>query len=106
MENYIDRTNKFPDFQGLYDPRFEHDSCGVGFVCDILGRRSNGIINQGLGVLKRLSHRGAVGADPKTGDGAGILIQIPHEFLNKAAQESGISLSKPGFYATGLVFLP
>ena len=60
--------------QGLYDPRFEHDACGVGFVCDVKGKKSNEIIKQGLQVLKRLSHRGATGADPDTGDGAGILI--------------------------------
>ena len=86
---------------GLYDQRFEHDSCGVGFVVDIHGKRSVDIIKQGLGVLKRLSHRGAVGADPDTGDGAGILIQIPHEFYAKQFE-----LPEPGAYGTGLVFLP
>jgi len=106
MENRVEEKNRFPPFQGLYDPQFEHDSCGVGFVCDILGRRSNGIITQGLGVLNRLAHRGAVGSDPKTGDGAGILIQTPHEFFNKVAKALKISLPLPGFYATGLVFLP
>ena len=98
--------NGFPLAQGLYDPRLEHDSCGVGFVCDILGRKSNGILRQGISVLNRLAHRGAVGADPKTGDGAGILIQIPHEFFAKVAQDKGIALPDPGFYASGLVFLP
>jgi glutamate synthase domain-containing protein 2/glutamate synthase domain-containing protein 1/glutamate synthase domain-containing protein 3 len=88
---------------GLYDQRFEHDSCGVGFVCSVDGKRSNEIVKQGIGVLKRLAHRGATGADPKTGDGAGILIQIPHEFFKKAVK---IDLPKPGKYATGLVFLP
>lgn len=92
--------------QGLYDPRFEHGSCGVGFVCDIKGRRSNKIIEQGLEVLRRLSHRGAVGADPKTGDGAGILIQIPHSFLLKECARIGISLPDAGDYGAGLVFLP
>jgi len=81
------KSERFPDKQGLYDPRFEHDSCGVGFVCDIKGRSSHTIIKQGLEVLSRLSHRGATGADPKTGDGAGILIQIPHEFLRRSAQK-------------------
>ena len=70
--------------RGLYDPRFEHDSCGVGFVCDVRGRPSNAIVHTGLGVLDRLSHRGATGADPKTGDVAGILIQTPHRFFEKA----------------------
>ena len=91
---------------GLYDSRFEHDSCGVGFVCDIKGRKSNTIIRQGLQALRRLSHRGATGADPKTGDGAGILIQNPHQFFIKAAQKAKIDLPLPFEYGTGLVFLP
>lgn len=91
---------------GLYDTRFEHDSCGVGFVCDIKGRRSNEIIRQGVEALKRLSHRGATGADPKTGDGAGILIQMPREFFAKAADAEKIKLPPSGEYGTGLVFLP
>ena len=77
-----------PAEQGLYDPRFEHDSCGVGFVCNIKGVTSNEIVKQGIEVLNRLAHRGATGADPKTGDGAGILIQIPHEFFLKACKET------------------
>ena len=75
--------NHPPERQGLYDPAFEHDSCGVGFVCDIKGKVSDNIVAQGLEVLRRLSHRGATGADPKTGDGAGILIQTPHKFFLK-----------------------
>ncbi|MDD5771599.1 MAG: glutamate synthase subunit alpha, partial [Candidatus Omnitrophica bacterium] len=90
--------------QGLYDPAFEHDACGVGFVCNIKGRKSNTIVKQGIEVLYRLSHRGAVGADPKTGDGAGILIQIPHDFLKQRAQS--IDLPDQGEYGAGLVFLP
>ncbi len=92
--------------QGLYDPRFEHDSCGVGFVCDIMGKKSNEIVRQGLEVLKRLSHRGATGADPKTGDGAGVLIQMPHELFAKVCGSNKISLPPPDEYGTGLVFLP
>jgi len=91
---------------GLYDPRFEHDSCGVGFVCNIKGRKSNDIVRQGLEALRRLSHRGATGADPKTGDGAGILIQIPHEFFSRVCKEHKIALPPQGEYGTGLVFLP
>jgi glutamate synthase (NADPH) large chain len=91
---------------GLYDPRYEHDACGVGFVCDVAGEKSNEIIKQGVEVLKRLSHRGATGADPKTGDGAGILIQIPHEFFVKTAKRSSIILPSEGKYGTGLIFLP
>ena len=92
--------------QGLYDPRFEHDSCGVGFVCNIKGERSHDIIVKGIGVLERLAHRGAVGADPRTGDGAGILIQLPHDFLAHECEKIGISLPAPGSYGAGLVFLP
>ncbi|MBP7216316.1 MAG: glutamate synthase large subunit [Candidatus Omnitrophica bacterium] len=91
---------------GLYDPRFEHDACGVGFVCNIKGAQTNQIIRQGLEVLKRLSHRGATGADPKTGDGAGVLIQMPHAFLTKVCKGSAIALPDKGDYGTGLVFLP
>ncbi|MFH1753654.1 MAG: glutamate synthase central domain-containing protein, partial [Candidatus Omnitrophota bacterium] len=100
------RETGFPEKQGLYDPQFEHDSCGVGFVCNVKGSRSNKIIKQGLEVLDRLSHRGAVGADPDTGDGAGILIQMPHKFFSKVCSNSGIDLPKNGEYGTGLVFLP
>lgn len=100
------RDSNLPHRQGLYEPSFEHDSCGVGFVCDIKGRASNQIIKQGLEVLRRLSHRGATGADPKTGDGAGILIQLPHEFISEVAADSGINLPMPGGYGSGLVFLP
>ncbi len=97
---------QFPAKQGLYDPRLEHDSCGVGFVCNIKGEKSNAVVRQGIAVLRRLAHRGAVGADPKTGDGAGLLIQTPHEFFQKAARSSTIDLPGPGSYGTGLIFLP
>ena len=70
-----------PPAQGLYDPAQEHDACGVGFVCNIKNQKSHAIIRQGLEVLERLTHRGAVGADPKAGDGAGILVQIPDAFF-------------------------
>ncbi|MDP2929006.1 MAG: glutamate synthase large subunit, partial [Candidatus Omnitrophota bacterium] len=95
-----------PEKQGLYDPAFEHDACGAGFVCDITGKKSNQTVLKGLEVLKRLSHRGATGADPKTGDGAGALIQIPHEFFAGVCPEAGIELPPAGNYGTGLVFLP
>ncbi|MEK6732899.1 MAG: glutamate synthase large subunit [Candidatus Omnitrophota bacterium] len=100
------KYNHFPKKQGLYDPAFEHDSCGVGFVCNVKGRKSNLIIKQGLEVLNRLSHRGATGADPETGDGAGILIQIPHNFFKKVCAERKISLPEAGEYGTGIIFLP
>lgn len=91
---------------GLYDSRFEHDACGVGFVCNIKGGRSHTIVRQGLEILNKLSHRGATGADPKTGDGAGILIQIPHEFLSDACKTIGIELPDRGEYGSGMIFLP
>ena len=97
---------KKPESQGLYDPRFEQDSCGVGFLCNIKGEKSNRVLKDGLKILERLTHRGAVGADPKTGDGAGILIQVPHKFMKKAAKEAKIELPEEGAYGTGLVFLP
>ncbi|MFC1512624.1 glutamate synthase large subunit [bacterium] len=100
------RFTHLPEKQGLYDPEFEHDSCGVGFVCNINGSKSNKIIQKGLEVLVRMTHRGAVGADPKTGDGAGILIQMPHEFLVKVCSKSNINLSGKGEYGSGLIFLP
>ncbi|MFZ5800797.1 MAG: glutamate synthase large subunit, partial [Candidatus Omnitrophota bacterium] len=91
---------------GLYRREFEHSSCGVGFVCNIDGKKTNSVIGQSLHVLKRLAHRGATGADPKTGDGAGVLIQTPYEFFSKVGAEARIKLPKEGGYATGLVFLP
>ena len=95
-----------PKKQGLYDPRFERDSCGVGFVVNVDGTRSHRIIRQGLEVLCNLAHRGACGCDPETGDGAGALIQIPHEFLRRDCQAMGIQLPSPGDYGVGMVFLP
>jgi len=100
------RIRGVPKKQGLYDPQFEHDSCGVGFVCNIKGITSNDIVKKGIEVLDRLSHRGAVGADPETGDGAGILIQIPHDFFKKECTKIGLDLPEKGEYGTGLVFLP
>ncbi len=96
----------FPPKQGLYDPSYEHDSCGVGFVADIKGCRSHDIVAKGIQVLNNLSHRGAQGADPKTGDGAGILIQLPHEFFKAELGLKGIKLPDAGLYAVGMVFLP
>src|SRR5579883_2450010 len=95
-----------PAAQGLYDPQFEHEACGVGFVVNIKGRKSHAIIQQALQVLLNLDHRGACGCEANTGDGAGILIQPPHDFLKLAAKEARISLPAPGEYAVGMVFLP
>jgi glutamate synthase (NADPH/NADH) large chain len=95
-----------PAPQGLYDPALEKDSCGVGFVADIKGRKSHQIIEDGLKILCNLEHRGAVGADPRMGDGAGILVQIPHKFFAKKAAELGFTLPEPGHYAIGQLFMP
>jgi glutamate synthase domain-containing protein 1 len=95
-----------PPAQGLYDPAHEHDACGVGFVVDIKGRKSHAIVSQALTVLKNLLHRGACGCEVNTGDGAGILIQMPHRFLERECGRLGITLPAPGHYGAGLVFLP
>ncbi|MCC7411754.1 MAG: glutamate synthase large subunit [Gammaproteobacteria bacterium] len=91
---------------GLYDSRYEHDACGVGFVVNIKGRKSHTIVEQALTVLRNLQHRGACGCEENTGDGAGILIQIPHEFLARESVALGFALPAPGHYGVGTVFLP
>ena len=97
----------FPPAQGLYRPEFEHDSCGVGFVAHIKGKRSHKIIEDADHLLCRMDHRGARGAEPNTGDGAGMLTALPHEFLAKVAKQAfGATLPQPGRFAAGLVFLP
>jgi glutamate synthase (NADPH) large chain len=97
---------RVPAADGLYDPRHEHDACGVGFVADIKGRRSHRIVERGLQLLINLLHRGACGCEANTGDGAGILIQIPDRFVRKVTAPLGITLPAEGAYGTGLVFLP
>jgi glutamate synthase (ferredoxin) len=96
----------FPQKQGLYDPQFEHDSCGIGFVVNVKGEKSHQIVRDAVTVLTNLTHRGAQGAEPNTGDGAGILVQIPHEFLRKKVARRGFSLPDPGQYGVGVVYLP
>ena len=91
---------------GLYDPRFERDACGVGLVANISGRKSHDILEKGLEVLVNLAHRGACGCDPLTGDGAGVLIQIPHDFFLARCADEGFELPAPGEYGVGMVFLP
>jgi glutamate synthase (ferredoxin) len=95
-----------PDPQGLYDPQHERAACGVGFVVHLKGQRSHAIVAKGLELLRNLEHRGACGCEANTGDGAGILIQIPDTFLRRATAPLGISLPAPGDYGVGLVFLP
>ena len=85
-----------PAKQGLYDPWFEHDACGVGFVVDMHGRKSHRILAQGLEVLRHLDHRGASGSEPNTGDGAGVLLQTPHAFLQDVCKAARINLPEPG----------
>ncbi len=100
------RSPSLPAKQGLYDPFFEHEACGVGFVVDMHGRKSQKILANALQVLRNLDHRGASGAEINTGDGAGVLIQMPHKFLAEACQAARFSLPKLGHYGCGLVFLP
>ena len=95
-----------PGPQGLYDPRHEHDACGVGFVVDMRGRKSANIVQNAIQVLLNMQHRGACGCEVNTGDGAGILIQIPHKFLAGRCDRLGIKLPQPGHYGVGVVFLP
>ena len=93
-----------PAKQGLYDPAFEHDACGVGFVCQMKGKRSHEIVQQALTILVNLDHRGACGCEANTGDGAGILMQVPHGFLKKVTTTLKIALPEPGQYAVGMIF--
>ncbi|MDB5806128.1 MAG: glutamate synthase subunit alpha [Betaproteobacteria bacterium] len=95
-----------PEAQGLYDPRNEHDACGVGFVAHIKGKKSHSIVEQGLLILRNLDHRGAVGADPLMGDGAGILVQIPDQLYREEMAKQGVKLPPKGEYGVGMVFLP
>src|SRR5436190_11618508 len=97
MEKKVNMTNRTgpPPKQGLYDPQFEHEACGVGFVVNIKGHKSHQIIRQALDVLVNLDHRGACGCEANTGDGAGILVQMPHEFLNEICKQDRIALPAP-----------
>ncbi len=92
--------------QGLYEPRLERDACGIGFIANVKGLRSHEIILKGVEILINLTHRGACGCDPQTGDGAGVLIQVPHEFFAKQCSRIGFTLPAPGEYGVGMVFLP
>jgi glutamate synthase domain-containing protein 1 len=98
--------NGLPAPQGLYHPSHEHDACGLGFVANIDGRKSHDVVLKGIEVLINLTHRGACGCDPETGDGAGILIQTPHAFFAREAERLGFALPEPGSYGVGMVFFP
>ena len=95
-----------PSAQGLYHPDFEHDACGVGFICHIKGKSSNSIVNNALTMLERMNHRGACGCEPDSGDGAGILVSLPDKFLRREMKKKGITLPPQGQYGVGQVFLP
>ena len=96
----------YPARQGLYDPQFEHDACGVAFVADMHGRATRDIVDKGIQALVNLDHRGAAGAEKNTGDGAGILIQVPDRFYREEMAKQDITLPPAGQYATGIAFLP
>ena len=95
-----------PSRHGLYEPAMEHDACGLGFIAHLRGEKSRAIVEQGLEILKRLSHRAACGADPETGDGSGILLQLPDAFFRKEGRRLGFEMPEPRCYAVGQVFLP
>ena len=95
-----------PKAGGLFDPMREHDACGVGFIVNLKNAPSQKIVQNGLAILENLEHRGAVGADPLMGDGAGIMVQIPHKFFAKEMGKQGITLPAPGQYAVGFIFMP
>ena len=97
--------NRAPGKTGLYDPQYEHDACGIGFVAHIKGKKSHAIVDQGITILHNLAHRGAQGAEPNTGDGAGVLLQIPHRFFKKVTK-GNFTLPKEGHYGVGMVYLP
>jgi glutamate synthase (NADPH/NADH) large chain len=104
----VDKTASISEAMraGLYDPRNEHDSCGVGFIAQMKGVKSHQIVKDGLSMLENLTHRGAVGADPLMGDGAGVLVQIPDRFFRKEMAKQGVELPEPGHYAVGYLFMP
>jgi len=104
-DELVDASGR-PAPQGMFDPAQERDACGVGFIANLKGRKSHKIISDALNILHNLEHRGAVGADPLSGDGAGIMIQIPHDFLADETSKLGFTLPKPGHYAVGHVFMP
>ena len=106
LKNNRKKMGNFPFEQGLYDPEYEHDACGVGFVVNIDGTKTHAIIENGLKVLENLAHRGAIGGDLETGDGAGILFQIPDAMFRRDCKQLGISLPEPKSYGVGMIFMP
>ena len=106
MNSLNESYSGLPPKQGLYDPAMERDACGVGFICHLNGKKSHQLITQAIEILDNLSHRGACGCDAKTGDGAGLLLQLPHAFFRKVESEIGIHLPEEKYYGVGMVFLP
>src|SRR5438067_5627932 len=106
MSNNLSVQRGLPDAQGLYDPRFEHDACGIGFVASVKGKKSHDIVQKGIQVLINLTHRGACGCDPETGDGAGVTIQLPHKFFARECAALGFTLPPAGEYGVAMTFLP
>jgi len=102
----LSQRQGLPQRQGLYDPRYEHDACGLGFVVDLAGRESHRIVQSAVEVLLNLEHRSASVWEKNTGDGAGLLLQIPHGFLARECDRLGVELPPEGQYAAGIVFLP
>jgi len=106
MKKQMFKRMGFPEKKGLYDPSFEKDACGFGFIADINNEPKHEIVHQALDIVHKLDHRGAIGADPLAGDGAGILIQLPDKFFRNYFKNHKISLPDLGDYAVGMVFLP
>src|SRR5450631_4907862 len=106
MKTRLNSGSGLPPAQGLYNPAHEHDACGIGFVASISGQKSHDIIRKGIQILMNLAHRGACGCDSETGDGAGVLIQIPHKFFAKETASLGFTLPAPGEYGVAMCFLP
>src|SRR3954451_12580218 len=99
-------TIGLPPAQGLYLPEYEHDACGVGFVCNIKGKSSHKLVDDALTMLERMNHRGACGCEPDSGDGAGILVKLPDKFLRREMKKQGVALPKAGQYGVAQIFLP
>src|SRR5690242_9259918 len=106
MNKPYQTANGLPAPQGLYDPAFEHDACGVGFICHIKGKGSNKIVSDSLTMLENMNHRGACGCESNSGDGAGILVSMPDKFLRRETDRLGFKLPKLGEYGAGMVFMP
>ncbi|MBE2198447.1 MAG: glutamate synthase large subunit [Anaerolinea sp.] len=106
QEQGAGRTTAVPHPHGLYDPQFEHDACGTGFIAHLRGEKSHQLLRQALTILENLDHRGARGSDPDTGDGAGILLQLPHQFFQQVCPDNHIQLPAAGQYGVGMLFLP